>query len=76
MEYPDVGEELKRVAKDRAKVVKEENRTNACKTVVTSDNEVTSSSSYCIITDEAVDRHLKETMEQMKEEILSIKSMI
>ena len=42
IEYPDVGEELKRVAKDRAKVVKEENRTNACKTVVTSDNEVTS----------------------------------
>lgn len=27
------------------------------------------SSSYCILTDEAVDRHLKETMEQMKVEI-------
>ena len=27
------------------------------------------SSSYCILTDEAIDRHLKETMEQMKVEI-------
>ena len=27
------------------------------------------SSLYCILTDEAVDRHLKETMEQMKLEI-------
>jgi CRP-like cAMP-binding protein len=28
LEYPDVGEELKRVAKDRAKVVKQERRSS------------------------------------------------
>lgn len=33
MEYPDVGEELKRVAKDRAKVVKEERKNSVPNTM-------------------------------------------
>lgn len=42
MEYPDVGEELKRVAKDRAKIVKEEKRTSACEMIVAIDNNAAS----------------------------------